>query len=187
MEQWLTFIREKTRGRGQVWTSAYIDLTGSGMIASLAEPVYANEGTAEEEFLGVVTSSLSLEQFEKLLLNDIWGTAYAFMIDTEGEAMVHPRLTPPSHLAASPVFPDIESLETYHGEPAAFVDGVRAKMVGQVAGRLAMTARQLRPRGGVLDGVIVEDEVEYFYAARRRRGTCVSGNASLGGNFHNRR
>ena len=125
VEQWLTFIREKTRGRGQVWTSAYIDLTGSGMIASLAEPVYANEGTAEEEFLGVVTSSLSLEQFEKLLLNDIWGTAYAFMIDIEGEAMVHPRLTPPSHLAASPVFPDIESLETYHGEPAAFVDGVQ--------------------------------------------------------------
>ena len=60
VEPWLTFIREKTRGRGQVWTSAYIDLTGSGMIASLAEPVYANEGTAEEEFLGVVTSSLSL-------------------------------------------------------------------------------------------------------------------------------
>ena len=59
-----------------------------------AEPVYANEGTAEEEFLGVVTSSLSLEQFEKLLLNDIWGTAYAFMIDIEGEAMVHPRLPP---------------------------------------------------------------------------------------------
>ena len=165
VEPWLTFVREKTRGRGQVWTSAYIDLTGSGMIASLAEAVYANEGTAEEEFLGVVTSSLSLEQFEKLLLNDIWGTAYAFMIDIEGEAMVHPRLTPPSHLAASPVFPDIESLETYHGEPAAFVDGVRAKMVGQVAGRLAMTARQLRPRGGVLDGVmVVEDEVEYFWA-----------------------
>ena len=46
-----------------------------------------------------------------------------------------------------------------------FVDGVRAKMVGQVAGRLAMTARQLRPRGGVLDGVmVVQDEVEYFWA-----------------------
>jgi len=28
-----------------------------------------------------------------------------------------------------------------------------------------MTARQLRPRGGVLDGVmVVEDEVEYFWA-----------------------
>ena len=28
-----------------------------------------------------------------------------------------------------------------------------------------MTTRQLRPRGGVLDGVmVVEDEVEYFWA-----------------------
>ena len=110
-------------------------------------------------------ASLSLEQMEKLLLNDIWGTAYAFMVDIEGEAMVHPRLTPPSSLSASPIFPDIESLETYRGEPAAFVDGVRDKMVRQIAGSAKMTARQLRPRGGVLDGVmVVEDEVKYFWA-----------------------
>ena len=164
--KWLEFLRKKTQAHGQEWTSAYIDLTGSGLIASLCEAVYVNEGHPEtEEFLGVAMSSLSLEQIEKLLLNDVWGTAYAFMVDVEGEALVHPRLTPPSHLAANPIFPDIESLETYRGEPAAFVAEVRTKMVNQIAGTAKMTARQLRPRGGVLDGVmLVEDEVEYFWA-----------------------
>jgi len=44
--------------------------------------------------IGVVGIDSTLEEIENVLLNDQWGSVYAFLINEEGETIFHPLLRP---------------------------------------------------------------------------------------------
>lgn len=156
---WLTFLRENTKNMDGMWTSPFIDASGSGLIMSYAKPLYYGD-----KFLGVATKDINLATLEKKLLYGTWGTAYAFLTNREAETMVHPNLEPPSHISADPVFPDIGELETQGGAPAAFLTDVRAQLIAGASGSAAMDAIRLVPRGTALDGFdAVTDAVVYWW------------------------
>ena len=165
---WLTFLRENTKNMDGMWTSPFIDASGSGLIMSYAKPLYYGD-----KFLGVATKDINLATLEKKLLYGTWGTAYAFLTNREAETMVHPNLEPPSHISADPVFPDIGELETQGGAPAAFLTDVRAQLIAGASGSAAMDAIRLVPRGTALDGFdAVTDAVVYWWDVVARLGLC---------------
>ena len=43
--------------------------------------------------LGVVGVDVRLTDVEQILFSQQWGTLYSFMINEEGEVVIHPRLT----------------------------------------------------------------------------------------------
>ena len=55
--------------------------------------------------IGVVGIDATLEEIESILLNDQWGSVYAFLINSEGETIFHPRLRPSSEVRFSSFFP----------------------------------------------------------------------------------
>ena len=44
--------------------------------------------------IGVVGIDATLEEIENILLNDQWGSVYAFLINERGETIFHPLLRP---------------------------------------------------------------------------------------------
>ena len=44
--------------------------------------------------IGVVGIDATLEEIENILLNDRWGSVYAFLVNEDGEAIFHPLLRP---------------------------------------------------------------------------------------------
>lgn len=48
--------------------------------------------------LGVAGIDVTLAEIEDLLQRYEWGTAYSFLINTDGEAIFHPRLKPSSEV-----------------------------------------------------------------------------------------
>ena len=44
--------------------------------------------------IGVVGIDATLEEIENLLMNDQWGSVYAFLINNDGETIFHPLLRP---------------------------------------------------------------------------------------------
>ena len=49
--------------------------------------------------IGVVGIDATLEEIENILLNDQWGSVYAFLINNEGETIFHPLLRPSSEVS----------------------------------------------------------------------------------------
>ena len=48
--------------------------------------------------IGVVGIDATLEEIENLLMNDRWGSVYAFLINSAGETIFHPLLRPSSEV-----------------------------------------------------------------------------------------
>jgi len=94
-------------------------------------PVYV-----DGEYQGIVGIDATLQEVENALLNQRWGTVYAFMLNAEGRALVHPLLTPSDELTSDPIYPDITELEAEEGTPQfdAFTEQVRAKMLAGETG-----------------------------------------------------
>ena len=44
--------------------------------------------------IGVVGIDATLEEIENILLNDRWGSVYAFLVNEGGETIFHPLLRP---------------------------------------------------------------------------------------------
>lgn len=44
--------------------------------------------------IGVVGIDATLEEIENILLNDQWGSVYAFLVNEGGETIFHPLLRP---------------------------------------------------------------------------------------------
>ncbi|XP_064627789.1 voltage-dependent calcium channel subunit alpha-2/delta-2-like [Lineus longissimus] len=105
-----------------VWTSPYIDKSGLGLMLSAAAPVYSNK---TGKHLGVVGLDATLTSIERLLQYERRGMAYAFLIDEDATAVVHPFVKPSAELLEEAIFANIYSLETHNGKPAAFYNVVK--------------------------------------------------------------
>ena len=49
----------------------------------------------------------TLEEIENILLNDQWGSVYAFLVNEGGETIFHPLLRPSTEVRKSPLDPSI--------------------------------------------------------------------------------
>lgn len=55
--------------------------------------------------IGVVGIDATLEEIENILLNDQWGSVYAFLVNEGGETIFHPLLRPSTEVRKSPLNP----------------------------------------------------------------------------------
>ena len=49
--------------------------------------------------IGVVGIDATLEEIENILLNDRWGSVYAFLVNERGETIFHPLLRPSTEVS----------------------------------------------------------------------------------------
>ena len=55
--------------------------------------------------IGVVGIDATLEEIENILLNDQWGSVYAFLVNEGGETIFHPLLRPSTEVRKSALDP----------------------------------------------------------------------------------
>lgn len=53
--------------------------------------------------IGVVGIDATLEEIENILLNDQWGSVYAFLVNEGGETIFHPLLRPSTEVREQPL------------------------------------------------------------------------------------
>ncbi|XP_074648904.1 uncharacterized protein LOC141904238 [Tubulanus polymorphus] len=99
-----------------MWTSPYLDKSGLGLIVTAFKAVYSDSS----QLLGVVGVDATLNTLETIILNYVWGNAYAFMVDEHAEVIVHPLVKSSAQLLDDPVRVNIMSLETVDGKPDDF-------------------------------------------------------------------
>lgn len=88
-------------------------------------------------FLGVVGHDVRMSDFTALIQSFESGDSYAFLIDRQGNAIMHPRMSVGSSSTDAPVYQDITLLENHVGS-AEFDLKVRQPMINGVAGSYAM-------------------------------------------------
>lgn len=54
--------------------------------------------------IGVVGIDATLEEIENILLNDRWGSVYAFLVNEGGETIFHPLLRPSTEVRRRTLF-----------------------------------------------------------------------------------
>ncbi|XP_065176178.1 VWFA and cache domain-containing protein 1-like isoform X2 [Sycon ciliatum] len=124
-------------------TMPYYDAFGLGAILTVAAPVYAGP-TTNLRLAGVVGVDVTVSD----LFGDIsyFSDAehqYAFMINNDGEAVLHPLLSLPVDLSTDPLFQDITLLEP----DAAFRSNVYMQMRNRTTGSATFTATRFQMIG----------------------------------------
>ncbi|CAH1794236.1 unnamed protein product [Owenia fusiformis] len=117
--KYFTYLATSSARQEVVWTAPYIDAGGLGLMLSATVSVYSN---ITGRHLGVVGLDSTLANIETMLLNEVWGSVYSFMINQDNQAIVHPLIKSSAELLDDPVFVDISKLETLEGEPNGFTE-----------------------------------------------------------------
>ena len=129
------------------WSPPYFDANGLGLMVTRSEPVFeerseGDSASTSSTLIGVVGVDVTLSEVEEAVLNDLASEdSYAFLVNRDGEAVVHPRLK----VHASPNFPDVAVLEASDSDldfRAEFERLVRRPLLLRIAG----TARMVMPR-----------------------------------------
>lgn len=102
LRPYFDYLRESIEGGTAILSRPYIDTSGLGLIMTASAPVYIGK-----EFQGIVGIDATLQEAENALMSQKWGTVYAFLINGEGRAIVHPLLRPSSQLRSDPIYPDV--------------------------------------------------------------------------------
>lgn len=85
----------------------YMDYTGSGLIMSLTRPCYAND-----QVLGIVGLDMNMADIlEDVTYFEEGDRSYAFLIDNQGLAIMHPSLPKPWLVTEQPIFTSIKHFE----------------------------------------------------------------------------
>jgi hypothetical protein len=162
MQVYFNLVLSSTHARGVSWTAPYVDSSGLGLVLTASAPVYDASG---QELIAVVGVDAALDEIEVMLRDARWGDVSTFLISGTGETMIHPLLSPVRDLLNGPVFPDIEKVEMFDGEPAAFKD-VREAMLRGESGQKTIMRRKAIPLGSRDSGLsFVNVESTYFYGA----------------------
>ena len=106
-------------------TNPYEDANGSGLVATGAINCYDEEGT----FIGVAGIDISLSEFATLVDAIKFGDTYGAVINTYGDAILHPKLSD------DVVSRDISSLENYE----VFKSTIRPLIHGTQYGQQTVT------------------------------------------------
>ncbi|XP_038057398.1 voltage-dependent calcium channel subunit alpha-2/delta-3-like [Patiria miniata] len=132
------------------WTAPYIDAFGLKQMVTHAIPVISDR---TEKLLGVVGVDCTLEEIENLIVNEQWGSVYAFLIDNYGGTIFHPLLKPSSDLVEDPILVPIRQLEQPEGQPEEFSAVIDAMLKGETGYREIKNAQRGVPKGSFSDGV----------------------------------
>ncbi|EDV25350.1 uncharacterized protein TRIADDRAFT_55341 [Trichoplax adhaerens] len=163
MQHYYNYLASSSFHNQITWTAPYLDASGLGLTVTLASLVTSGRNE-NNETLGVAGIDVTLAEIEDLLQRYEWGTVYSFLINTDGEAIFHPRLKPSSELVDDPIFVSIDQLEMSHGRPKNFTE-VRSEMQEGKSGR-AHFSNCIRgiPKGDYEDGVdILQVPCTYYY------------------------
>ena len=162
LRPYFDYLRESVELGSSQLSQPYIDSSGLGLIMTASAPVYVNG-----DFQGIVGIDATLQEVENALISQKWGTVYAFLINGEERAIVHPLLRPSDELTSDPIYPDVAELEAVEGTPQfdAFMTQVRAPMIAGTTGQASLiNMRRRLPKGDKLDGetVAVRNQTYYF-------------------------
>jgi hypothetical protein len=152
------------------WSAPYIDANGLGLMVTRAVPVFVPStnpaAVGGSELLGVVGIDVTMREIEQIILNEVASEdSYAFLMNRDGEALVHPRFK----VHSTPVFPDITQLETTDSDVAereAFNQNVRLPIVNGLDGSYRLVMPRLYSKGDQsTEGVRKEyRNVTYYFA-----------------------
>eukprot|EP00117_Sycon_ciliatum_P028252 scpid21441/ scgid4711/ VWFA and cache domain-containing protein 1 len=146
LTRFYSFFASEDTSSSVIYTNPYYDAFGLGVILTVAAPVYTFGGaTGSTPVLrGVVGVDITITD----LFGDISYFSddehqYAFMINTEGHAILHPLLNQPADLSSDPTFQDITLLEV----DAAFRDQIYYKMRAKTPGHAVINATRFVTSG----------------------------------------
>ena len=158
MEAYFDFVLKRSHGYNISWTSPYVDASGLGLVLTASMPVYDKQ----DNLVAVVGLDATLEDLEVSLRDARWGEVSTFLIDTTGDAIVHPLLVPVRELLSGPIFPDIQMLEMVGGQPDAF-KAVRESMINGETGSKTILRKRGVPLGGRDKGLVFVDTLSTYY------------------------
>ncbi|XP_071807181.1 voltage-dependent calcium channel subunit alpha-2/delta-3-like [Asterias amurensis] len=151
MRDYFNFLSSNSQKTTQgKWTAPYIDAFGLKQMVTHAIPVLSDR---TGKLLGVVGVDCTLEEIENLIVNEQWGSVYAFLIDNYGGTIFHPLLKPSSNLVEDPILVPIRQLEQPEGEPKEFSDVIDAMLKGETGHIEIQNAQRGVPKGSFSDGV----------------------------------
>ena len=157
LQPYFSFLAARSSSSDPVVSAPYVDSSGLGLVMTISKPVLIRES-----LVGVVGVDVALAAVENLVANARWGSVYGFLMNEDGEAIVHPLLKPTSQLNSNPIFPKIELLE---GSDPDFLAVRDAMIAGQTGSRLVANQQKLVPMGDALEGFLnVTGDWVYHYA-----------------------
>ncbi|XP_070555607.1 voltage-dependent calcium channel subunit alpha-2/delta-2-like [Ptychodera flava] len=163
MNNYFEFLSSNTEGTSGLWTSPYLDAWGLGLMVTIAIPAVSKE---TNKVIGVAGIDATLEEIENLIVNEQWGSVYAFLINNEGETIFHPLMKPSSNLVDDPIFIPISQLEQREGRPEEFTSVEDAMKRGDSGYLRIENAYRGLPKGDFADGVkLTQQPASYYYTA----------------------
>ncbi|XP_055337095.1 voltage-dependent calcium channel subunit alpha-2/delta-3-like [Paramacrobiotus metropolitanus] len=108
MKPYFTYLAQRTMDWPGLWTAPYLDAWGLGVAITYAVPAVSK---ITGKTIGVAGVDATLEEIEHFLIRYQWGSVYTFIINREGETILHPKLKQSSTLLEDPIFIGIDQLE----------------------------------------------------------------------------
>ncbi|XP_063967969.1 voltage-dependent calcium channel subunit alpha-2/delta-3-like [Lytechinus pictus] len=163
MEDYFKFLSNNSLNTDGLWTAPYLDSWGLGLMVTIAIPAISQ---VTGSVIGVVGIDATLDEIENLIVNEQWGSVYAFLIDNEGQTIFHPLLKPSKALVDDPIFINIAKLEQPEGKPESF-SIIEKEMRRGMSGFLYIPdAIRGIPKGDFADGVkTLQQPATYYYTS----------------------
>eukprot|EP00117_Sycon_ciliatum_P009972 scpid19042/ scgid12050/ VWFA and cache domain-containing protein 1 len=144
LTRFYSFFASEDTSSSVIFTQPYYDAFGLGLIMTAAAPVYTTNSDTTQVLRGVVGVDITItDLFADISYFSDDEHQYAFMINTEGHAILHPLLNQPADLSSDPTFQDITLLEV----DAAFRDQIYYKMRAKTPGHAVINATRFVTSG----------------------------------------
>ncbi|OWA52215.1 putative Voltage-dependent calcium channel subunit alpha-2/delta-2 [Hypsibius exemplaris] len=117
MRPYFDYLSQRTMEWDGLWTAPYLDAWGLGVAITYAVPAVSK---ITGRTIGVAGVDATLEEIEHFLIRYQWGAVYTFIINKQGETILHPKLKNSLSLLEDPIFITISQLEQDKGHPRGF-------------------------------------------------------------------
>lgn len=155
------YLALSARGNSVVWTDPYVDALGQGLMVTATKTIF-DASVTPARLVGVVGVDAVLTSVEALIRNRLWGTVYAFLINNDGDVLMHPNLLPAADLISDPVYPKIQFVE--RGINSTGMTQMINNMMQRSTGSYATVQLRTEPRGDRREGTLVSQRlVQYTY------------------------
>jgi hypothetical protein len=145
------------------WTQPYDDASGTGLMVTATLNCYVNG-----VFVGIIAADVGLGTLKSVISKARIGDSYGSLINTNGEAIVHPMVDASSAIGTGEVFSlDISDYEPY----ADFASKIRPQIHRTGYGHGQVTVTKSLPDGDIEKEGSYEVEVELEYHWRHLQET----------------
>eukprot|EP00112_Aurelia_sp_Birch-Aquarium-sp1_P013065 Seg2758.2 transcript_id=Seg2758.2/GoldUCD/mRNA.D3Y31 product="Voltage-dependent calcium channel subunit alpha-2/delta-3" protein_id=Seg2758.2/GoldUCD/D3Y31 len=113
-----------------MFTSVFVDATGSGIVSTGSTPVFRNSNTTDSELLGVMATDVPVNDMNEFMNYPLIGhNGYVFALDNNGLVLIHPGIDEDKlgKLVPQPNM-DVDQLE-YAADNSTLVDELRESMI----------------------------------------------------------